>query len=407
MAQPPGVPFQIDGSLLGRIVQNFPSGSINLFDRELRFLFAGGRGLSALGLSRDQFVGKSLQDLFPKEIVDYVTPYLERALAGADVEFELCYQGHYYTISAAPLFDENREIHAVVSVATDITDYRRLETLRDDLLSLVAHDLKGPLTGIRNVAQSYMQRIHATGMQYDELMAGYLHIEVAVNDMLGQINRCLEDTRLRTSNLLVADIVPIDLVELAEVQVEKHRSISSAHQIELQAEGTRLIGNWDRQRLESMITNLLSNAIKFSPAGGAVRVRLTREDRVDGGWVVVTISDPGIGIPAADLIACSSAFTEPATRWGALRAPATVWRACEIVTQHGGTVAVQSQEDAVRPSGPPPASVGSSQPVSQEAAGACTGSPARSGSGIIARRGDKKLPRGPNGEANRSLVPEV
>jgi len=190
-----------------------------------------------------------------------------------------------------------------------------------------------------------MRRIRDTGMQYDEFMAGYLHIELAVNDMISQINRCLQDTRLRTSELLVADIVPLDLVELVEVQVEKYRGISSQHQIALQAEVARLIGNWDRQRLESMIANLLSNATKFSPYGGAVRVRLIREDREDGGWAVVTVSDSGIGIPAAESDRVFERFYRASNAVGRIDGTGNGLASVrDIVTQHGGTIAVQSEE---------------------------------------------------------------
>ena len=345
MAQPPQVPFHVDASLLGRVLQKFPSGYINVFDRELRFLLAEGRGLAALGLSPEHFAGKSLHDLFPNEVADYVAAYLERAFAGADVDFELSYQGRYYTISASPPADENGEVNTIVAAATDITDYRQLEHIRDQFLSLVAHDLKGPLTAIRSLAQSCQRRAHDVGMDDDQLRDSYMHIEMAADTMINQINHLVQDAELSTGEVFTAGVRPIDLIEIVGIQVGRYGRISPTHQISMQTEATRLVGNWDRRRLEMMLANLLSNAIKFSPDGGAISVRLTREDRFDSGWAVFMVSDPGIGIPEAELDRVFERLYRASNVVGRIDGTGNGLAGVrDFVSQHGGTISVQSRE---------------------------------------------------------------
>src|SRR5215213_1457231 len=70
-----------------QLLANFPNGSVNVFDRDLRYLVAEGRGLEEEGLAPEALVGKTIGDLFPKESADLVGPYYRRAFSGEDVEF--------------------------------------------------------------------------------------------------------------------------------------------------------------------------------------------------------------------------------------------------------------------------------------------------------------------------------
>src|SRR5215212_1494979 len=116
MAQPSRAPLRVNAALLRTILHNFPNGSVNVFDRDLRYLLAEGRGLAAVGLSTEQLAGKSLYDAFPKQSADYATAHYQRALAGEDVQFELNFRDHYYVINASPLADDNGHIYAIVAV---------------------------------------------------------------------------------------------------------------------------------------------------------------------------------------------------------------------------------------------------------------------------------------------------
>src|SRR3954452_6351426 len=82
-------PFALERArLLGReefvrqLLRNFPNGSVNVFDRDLRYLLAEGKGLEQVGLSPEMLVGKTLHELFPEESADFVVPYYRRALEG-------------------------------------------------------------------------------------------------------------------------------------------------------------------------------------------------------------------------------------------------------------------------------------------------------------------------------------
>ena len=116
-----------------QLLANFPNGSVNVFDRNLRYLLAEGRGLEEEGLASEMLVGKTVYDLFPKESADLVGPYYRRAFSGENVEFELPLGERTYVIYAAPLREEDGEVRTIIAVAQDITERKRLQTQRERL----------------------------------------------------------------------------------------------------------------------------------------------------------------------------------------------------------------------------------------------------------------------------------
>ena len=113
--------------LVRQLLRNFPNGSVNVFDRDLRYLLAEGGGLEDEGLSPEVLVGKTLDELFPKESADFVRPYYERAFAGEGVEFELRLEDRVYGIHAAPLHEEDGEVRTIIAVAQNVTERKRAE----------------------------------------------------------------------------------------------------------------------------------------------------------------------------------------------------------------------------------------------------------------------------------------
>src|SRR4051794_2739756 len=104
-------------ALLGHL----PDGSVNVFDRDLRYLLAEGRGLATVGLSPEMLVGRTLAEVFPPESVAAVLPHYRAAFAGARVAFDLEVGGRVFQISAGPLPSGVGGAEAIIAVAQDVT----------------------------------------------------------------------------------------------------------------------------------------------------------------------------------------------------------------------------------------------------------------------------------------------
>jgi len=102
--------------LLDALLRPFPNGSINVFDRDLRYLYAAGTGLAWVGVSSDQVIGRQVDDIFPADLVAPVRPFYARAFAGETVTFTMPVFGHEYSVHVWPLAESDGTVNAIVAL---------------------------------------------------------------------------------------------------------------------------------------------------------------------------------------------------------------------------------------------------------------------------------------------------
>ncbi len=156
-----------------------------------------------------------------------------------------------------------------------------------------SHELRTPLTVIRSEAEMALGQT-LTVAEHQTLLESILE-------------ECDRLTRLTEQLLALAreddghekpPFQPLDLAGLVAGVIENMRPLADVKGLALRQEGPgflQILGN--ETRLRQVFYNVLDNAIKYTPEGGAVTVRLGRRD----GWVVVSVQDTGIGIPAEHL----------------------------------------------------------------------------------------------------------
>ena len=117
------------------------------------------------------------------------------------------------------------------------------------------------------------------------------------------------------------------------------------HRLSVSGEGHGvLMGCWDPDRLEQVLGNLLTNAIKYSPDGGTVDVTLATVEDEAGVWAHLSVRDRGLGIPADDLPRLFERFHRGGNVAGRIAGNGLgLAGAHQIVRQHGGTIAVDSE----------------------------------------------------------------
>lgn len=247
-------------------------------------------------------------------------------------------------VNGAPLHDRDGTPIGAVTVFQDISTLKDLEHTREMFLSAVSHDLKSPLTSIRGLAQVLQRQVSELEPPRGERMTRSLNTILRSTASMMRLLEDLQDvTRLQLGQALEIDREPADLVAIVQAVAERHQVIAS-HQIIVEAGPAPLMALIDTGRIERVVTNLLTNAIKYSPEGGEVTIALTRQDD-DGAWAVLAVRDKGVGIPATDLPHIFELFRRGGNVVGRIMGTGVGLASVhEIVRQHGGTLAVESQE---------------------------------------------------------------
>jgi PAS domain S-box-containing protein len=233
-----------------------------------------------------------------------------------------------------------------VCFVLDRTAQQEVEEQREQFLASLGHDLKSPLTTIKGMAQLLARQIQRGPVAAEAALPRLETIESAAGRMNGMINELLDHSRIRLGRPLDLTREPADLVALVRRAAAAHED-RGTHRFDLACAVPELMGEWDAQRLTRVLENLLSNACKYSPAGSTVRVSIAREEDAGGALAVLTVADTGIGIPAAALPHIGKRFYRAANALDIADGTGIgLAGAKQIVTQHGGTLAIASDEGA-------------------------------------------------------------
>ena len=213
--------------------------------------------------------------------------------------------------------------------------------LRDEFLSVASHELRTPLTPIRIKVQGLQRQTQAAagGVLPVDKVASVLDTVSSQTRRLSTLVDGLLDVSHLSAGRLELHREPVDLGALLhEVATAFETDCAKAGcSLELHVPGT-VVGTWDRQRMEQVISHLLANAVKYG-AGRPIHLRLEAE----GGSARVMVKDEGIGIAPEALPRLFGKFGRVVSErhYGGLGLGLYIAR--EIVEAHGGTIRVESQ----------------------------------------------------------------
>ncbi|MCW8139262.1 MAG: PAS domain-containing protein [Planctomycetota bacterium] len=197
-------------------------------------------------------------------------------------------------LHASPLRDAGGAPSGAVVVLHDVTELRRLETLRREFVANVSHELKTPLTAICGLVETMLDddaMEAATQRRFLEKVQRQAdRLATLVRDLLTLSRVEQEESTVERAPLDLREPVLESLRGLALVAEEKGIAVEHA----VPAVAVPVVG--ERETLRQAVDNLLDNAVKYTPVGGRVWLRL----RVEGDAAVVEVQDTGIGIDPRD-----------------------------------------------------------------------------------------------------------
>lgn len=197
-------------------------------------------------------------------------------------------------VNTAPALDTDGRVTGAVAVLQDTSELRALDHGKDEFLSIVAHELRNPLTSLRGNMQLLLRRWRRSDdPARQEETARFESIISQIDRMGDLVSRLLDVSRADLGRLDIS-VVDGDAAALVHGAVDTHHGLSKTHRIVAETP-ERLLVHWDVVRIDQVLTNLLTNAVKYT-AGGTIAVTLT----VTAGDIVeVAVRDHGPGISEA------------------------------------------------------------------------------------------------------------
>ena len=266
--------------------------------------------------------------------------FLAVPLRGQQVTGALCFA----VVNAGRRFDKQdldlaEKVAASIALALDnaalLRQSREAARIRDEVLRVVAHDLRNPLNTI-SLAAGFIRE--GWGSQ----------LETQGNDKIALIERSIEQADHLIEDLLdvarmeggqfFVESCPTEARALVLEAIELHESLAEQHKIQVRCEmpDERIYVQADRQRMLQVFSNLIGNALKFSPDGSEVVLRADR----DHDKLRFEIQDHGPGIQEADFEKLFDPFWQARKGTGGAGLGLAISKA--IVKAHGGKIWLES-----------------------------------------------------------------
>ena len=213
--------------------------------------------------------------------------------------------------------------------------------MRDDFMSIVAHEVRTPLNGLileTQLRKMHLARDNAAAFTLDKMQAMVERDERQIKSLIRLIEDMLDVSRIRTGKLSIRP-TRFDLSERVRNLLQNFAAQIEAAEssVTLVAEQP-VVGQWDEFRIEQVISNLLTNALRYG-AKSPITVKVYSER----GEARVEVRDFGIGISEENQHRIFQQFERVTAKHAVAGLGLGLFISEQIVTAHGGTITVQSR----------------------------------------------------------------
>lgn len=259
------------------LVTNFPLGLV-VVNRDQCIEAANNKAMEYFGYSSEEMAKMPLNVILPEVKNIQVSSQPERFMGRKK-------SGETFAVECVVnVFDIVGEERLFVSIQ-DITERFRLEKLRRDLIGMVSHDLRTPLTSIRlTLEMAKAETFGAIDKRGERL---FTQSVTSIEYLTGLIENLLDSEKMETGIELEYAHTTVDKI------IQKTINTIPKQDINIETEYTNDSLEADRDRIVQILINLISNAIKYSPENGTVRVVAGME----GVMVKFQVIDQGPGVP--------------------------------------------------------------------------------------------------------------
>ncbi|MBK8924642.1 MAG: PAS domain S-box protein [Crocinitomicaceae bacterium] len=291
--------------LYSAIARNFPNGTINVFDRNLNYIFVEGKELFQLGITSEKLIGTPYLMRLSPEIRPKIQSALMDVFSGEGTDFEIEYKDQFYRLTAVPLSKKNNKIDKILVVEQNITQQhlasqqleealqkeRSLNEMKSRFVSMASHEFRTPLSTILS-SVSLIEKYIENGA-FENTPKHIKRIKNSVKGLTDILNDFLSVDKLENEKTEIK-ISCFDYHHFSKEMVEDMQGMCREGQvIDRIVKGAHTELWCDINILRNILYNLLTNAIKYSGEDQIIGYYTKLEpDRI-----MIKIEDHGIGIP--------------------------------------------------------------------------------------------------------------
>lgn len=241
-------------------------------------------------------LAERILEVLPQEVREIASSMIDKETfedVGQSVQFRIAEpQEMFVEVTCSPIPDNDKKKTAgIVVVAKDITQYKQIENLKSQFVSMVSHELKAPVAatiGFLDILNNPKMNLN------DDQRTDFLTRSTSrLKSLLTMVNDLLDISRIEL-NTVKREIVKLDPAALLAESIQMMEFEAKKKNITIhfsKGEATFTI-EADKLEIERVMTNLLSNSIKYNREGGEVFVTLQKK----GPYVLFEIRDTGIGM---------------------------------------------------------------------------------------------------------------
>jgi len=263
-------------------------------DRDSRFLWVSPTFAKWAGRPTREVIGRRISDIVGSRAMREIQPFIDRVLTGEPVSYERVVElpglgRRWVKWAYTPTYDAAGRVDGFIANGIDIDATRQAERTRDEFLATLAHELRGPLSPIRNAVAILGRK----GSQDPEVAWSQGVIDRQIDQLSRLIDDLLDIERIsRGKFLLRRERVPLEVA--IDMALEAARPVinDAGHHLSVLMPTERAMVDADPARLAQVFATLLKNAARHMQTRGAINVSAS----VESGAVLVRIEDGGIGL---------------------------------------------------------------------------------------------------------------
>lgn len=289
--------------LFRSIAENFPKGTVEVLDKNLKYVYAEGKEFHDKGINPKELIGSPHLSKYGSYISNEVRKHLDKVFQGESVMFEVITDKQFYLKSGVPLFNDQGEIDRILLVTQNITETKLAEEEREQLIRdlksqneelqrfayITSHNLRAPIVNISSLLELY-DVFKPENPENKEVID---NLKVSTSILNSTLEDLIEVVSIKKNKipkvekinfkLLTANVEKSLSKQIADSRAIIHKEFSKVPEI-----------NYIYSHLENFLINLTTNAIKYKHPDRRPIIHISTEE--EDNFIVLTFKDNGIGI---------------------------------------------------------------------------------------------------------------